>query len=341
MLLNNDLTGVLLLNLGTPRSHKTSDVRRYLNQFLMDPRVIELPTFLRWILVKFLITPFRSSKSAAAYKEIWLPEGSPLLINSNKIKNKLAAKLGSNYLVTLGMRYAEPSINSALEELKKASIQKILVVPLFPQYSSAATGSALAEVLRITSELKVITDISIKQSFFSHLGYIQALTLSIKPYVIKDFDYLLMSYHGLPEQQMLHEKTVNCDLIGACPSINLSNASCYRAQCYQTSRLLAQSLNLNDDKWGLSFQSRLGRLPWIKPYTDEMLITLSQQGIKNLVICCPSFVADCLETLEEIGIRAREQWLVLGGRSLQLVPCLNDQALWIDALADMVIKDAL
>jgi len=325
MLLNNDLTGVLLLNLGTPQSPQTSAVRKYLNQFLMDPRVIELPVFLRWILVKCLITPFRAPKSAAAYKKIWLPSGSPLLINSNSIKNKLAAKLGFNYVVALGMRYAEPSINSALAQLQNANIRRLLVLPLFPQYSSAATGSALAEVMRIIAASKVITDISIKQSFFSDLKYIEALAAGVKPYISGDFDYLLMSYHGLPEQQIA----------------GLAKKHCYREQCQQTSSLLATTLNLPATKWGIGFQSRLGRLPWIKPYTDELLITLSQQGIKNLVVCCPSFVADCLETLEEIGIRAREQWLALGGNSLQLVPCLNDQALWIDALVDMVVKDAL
>lgn len=329
-------TGVLLLNLGTPASSKTADVRAYLNEFLFDPRVIELPTLLRWLLVKCCIVPLRAKKSAAAYAKIWQPEGSPLLINSVAIKKELAQVLGEDYVVTLGMRYGNPSIASALQDLQHTPLHKIIVLPLFPQYSSAATGSALQQLLSIVKKYKVVPQLQIIQNFFQDQHYIKALAQSIVPYVSQDFDYLLMSYHGLPQQQMQHAAQHNCDLQAACPAISAANINCYRAQCYQTSRLLAQQLNLPAEKWGIGFQSRLGRLQWIEPYTDHVLQDLRQRGVSKLVVCCPSFVADCLETLEEIGIRAREQWLELGGSELQLVPCLNDSASWISALKTMV-----
>jgi len=320
--LNNPI-GVLLLNLGTPDNCSVTAVAKYLNQFLSDPRVIELPAILRWLLVKFIIVPFRSAKSAHAYREIWQADGSPLLINSELLRTVLAEKLNSddnkNYIVTLGMRYGKPDINTALRQLEKLAVEKIIVIPLFPQYSSAATGSALEQVLQIIAKFKVIPEIAVITAYFQNADFIQALTNSIQPYITSDFEYLLMSYHGLPERQMLH-------------------SGCYKTQCLQTSNLVAKSLNLAESAWGYSFQSRLGRLPWIRPYTDEVLIELRQRGIKNLVICCPSFVVDCLETLEEIGMRALQQWQVLGGQTLTLVPCLNAQPSWVNALEAMVLK---
>ncbi len=333
----NKHTGVILLNLGTPDNSSVGAVRRYLNQFLYDRRVIELPTFLRWLLVKCIIVPFRAKKSAHAYAKIWQADGSPLLINSLNIKQKLAQSLGDNYTVSLGMRYGNPSIKSAVVELQDAAVDHLIVLPLFPQYSSAATGSALEDALSHKGQWQVIPDLTVKQSYFQNSSFIHALSASVRPYLQQEYDFLLMSYHGLPERQMVHGKDPQCDLQHGCPAINKSNANCYRAQCYQTSRLLAQSLNLPVAKWGIGFQSRLGRLPWIKPYTDEVLVELRQQGISKLVVCCPSFVADCLETLEEIGIRAKEQWFALGGSELRLVPCLNDQDAWIDCLKSMVI----
>lgn len=332
----NKRTGILLLNLGTPDSCDVSDVRSYLRTFLNDPRVIELPGVLRWLLVNCLIVPFRAKKSALAYSKIWQPSGSPLLINSLKFTHELKQKLGENFSVSLGMTYGKPSIYSALKDLQSAQVSKIIVLPLFPQYASSATGPALEQVLKIIAKYKVIPELQVKTDFFADPNFIAALSASVKPYLNKEYDYLLMSYHGLPEMQLVHGESNHCDLNKPCPSISASNASCYRAQCYHTSRLLAESLNLPADKWGVGFQSRLGRLPWIKPYTDELLIVLRSRGIKRLVVCCPSFVADCLETLEEIGIRASEQWFELGGESLKLVPCLNAQPMWINAVKKML-----
>lgn len=295
--------GILLINLGTPAGPDVRNVRRYLRQFLTDPKVITIPAILRWLLVNLIIIPTRAKKSAHAYSMIWQKEGSPLLINSQK----LCANLNLEYPVVLGMRYGKPSIAQALIQLN--NVKKIIVLPLFPQYSVAATGSALAEVQKIVKRTSADMQLEIISDFYNDPNYIDAMARSIAPY-LTDPDFLLFSYHGLPERQ----------------------AGNYAEHCRITSKLIAEKLNLPADKWCVSFQSRLGRLPWIKPYTDEILPQLYGQGVRKLVIACPSFVADCLETLEEIDIRAREQWLQFPGTSLTRVPCLNGEAGWLKEL---------
>lgn len=307
--------GVLLINLGTPDTPKVADVRKYLREFLFDPRVIELPLVFRWLLLKLFILPFRSKKSALAYNSIWQDDGSPLLINSLAMQTQLQKLLGNEYKVVLGMRYGTPNITTAIAELERENLKQVVIVPLFPQYASAVSGSALQEAIQIYAKNKVIMPFKIISEFFDHPEYIKSLTNSIQPYLHSDYEFLLMSYHGLPERQLIN------------PGI-----SCYRTKCLQTSNLLAARLELTAEKWGVSFQSRLGKLPWIKPYTDEVLIELRERGINNLLVCCPSFTADCLETLEEIGIRARKQWQELGGSKFELIPCLNDHPDWINAL---------
>ncbi len=318
VLLNNNVSkkiGVLLINLGTPDSPSVKDVRKYLREFLYDPRVIELPSFLRWLLLKLVILPFRTRKSSEAYKAIWEKEGSPLLINSLKIQTQLQELLGNTYKVVLGMRYGTQNIATAISQLETEDLQQISIVPLFPQYASAVSGSALQNVLEIYAKNKVIIPFKVISDFYYHPEYIKSLANSIRPYLTADYEFLLMSYHGLPERQLIN------------PGI-----SCYKTKCLQTSDLLATALELPEKKWSASFQSRLGRLPWIQPYTDEVLVELRERGISNLLICCPSFVADCLETLEEIGIRAKEQWQQLGGNKFELIPCLNAHPDWIKAL---------
>lgn len=315
LVLLNSKIGILLINLGTPDTPAVADVRKYLNEFLSDPRVIELPLILRWLLLKVIILPFRSKKSAAAYNAIWQDGGSPLLINSIAMKTQLQILLGSQYKVALGMRYGSPNIASAITELEREGLTQISIVPLFPQYASAVSGSALQEAIQIYAKNKIITPFKIISEFFDHPEYIKSLANSIQPYLHDNHEFLLMSYHGLPEHQLIN------------PGI-----SCYRTKCLQTSNLLATALGLPATKWGASFQSRLGKLPWIKPYTDEVLIELRERGINNLLVCCPSFTVDCLETLEEIGIRAKKQWQQLGGAKLELIPCLNDHPDWINAL---------
>lgn len=316
--------GVLLINLGTPDNCDPKSVRRYLKQFLNDPRVIDLPGVLRWFLVNWLIIPRRYKKSAAAYQQIWLESGSPLLVNSQAMKEALALELGVEYQVELGMRYGNPSIQTAVEKLKDC--ENLSVFPLFPQYATASTGSAIAEFQNIISKITLkqhnTPAIHIREDFYQHPGFIVAYTDIIQKHIKsniqdKKIDMILFSYHGLPEQQ-------------------LDKTRCYRTQCYATSDLIANTLGLSQNQYRVSFQSRLGRMPWIKPYTDLILPEFIQQGIRNIAIACPSFVADCLETLEEINIRAREQWQSLGGGEFTFIPCLNAEPGWIKAIVEMV-----
>ncbi|WP_133136884.1 ferrochelatase [Legionella rowbothamii] len=326
--------GLLLINLGTPKSPTVPAVRRYLRAFLTDKRVIDLPALLRYLLVYVLILPFRAKRSAHAYQTIWTEQGSPLLWHSQNLLTHVQQELGSKYEVILGMRYGDPSIAEQLNQLKHC--ESITILPLYPQYSSAATGSSIEEALKVISSWDLIPSITVIRDFFQHPAYIKAQTAVIKEQV-NEYEHILFSYHGIPERQITKNdcKSVCNDI---CPALSEQNQGCYKAQCHQSSRLLAKELQLSEQQYSTAFQSRLGRTPWIKPYTDEILNRLASQGIKKLVIACPSFVADCLETLEEISIRAKEQWLALGGTELIVVPCLNEHPLWVKAIADIVSK---
>lgn len=328
--------GLLLINLGTPDAPDVASVRRYLREFLCDKRVIDLPAPVRLILVYAFILPFRPRSSAHAYQQIWTPSGSPLLRNSQAFLDKLQQRLNPSQRVALGMRYGHPSIEKALAEL--SDCEHITVLPLYPQYSSAATGSSLEEVFRLLSRQRVIPSVTVIRDFYNDPGFIKAQAALIQP-CLADHDHLLFSYHGLPERQLERE---GCQPVcqTPCPPVGDNNAGCYRAQCWQTSSLLADALHLTADQYSSSFQSRLGKAAWIKPYTDEWLPVLVQRGVRRLAIACPSFVADCLETLEEIGMRAREQWLQAGGEHLTLVPCLNDADAWVDAVQARVTSIA-
>jgi len=320
--------GLLLINLGTPDHADTSSVRKYLCEFLADKRVITLPAPLRYLLLYGLILPFRAPKTAHAYQAIWTEEGSPLLNNSKKLLQKLQTKLNKQCVIALGMRYGKPSIEDALKQLQDCA--HITILPLYPQYSSAATGSSIEKVLQLLAPQPIFPSLEIIRDFHQHPQFINAEANLIKSHIVSH-DFILFSYHGLPEH---HLKQAGCQSIchDACPSAKLRDHGCYRAQCMQTTSLLATALGLKVEQYGTSFQSRLGKTPWIKPYTDEMLIELANRGIKRLAIACPSFVADCLETLEEMGIRAREQWTKLGGEQFTLIPCLNDHDDWVDAI---------
>ncbi|HEX4045237.1 MAG TPA: ferrochelatase [Gammaproteobacteria bacterium] len=328
-------TGILLLNIGTPAHPDTLSVFRYLKQFLSDPRVIDLPALWRWLLVHGLILPLRSRRSARAYQQIWTQAGSPLLINSQRLQAALAAQLGNAYQVEIGMRYGKPDIHTALKKL--ADCSQIKILPLFPQYSSAATGSALAEA-NLPQAVEQLY-------FYQHPGFIAAYLAVIKVQLAnKSVDKLIFSYHGLPERHLIHnqfgegECHAVCDKQQDCPSMSAANQWCYRAQCYATSHLLAAGLQLKPAQYTVAFQSRLGRTPWIKPYTDLLLPVLLQQGVKNIAVVCPSFVADCLETLEEVNIRLRASWRQLGGGEFYFIPCLNDHPAWVEALREMVVS---
>lgn len=311
-------TGVLLINLGTPNAPTKSAVAKYLGEFLFDKRVIELPFLLRALLVFGIIIPTRVKKSTHAYKSIWLKDGSPLLVNSLLLRDSLQNTLGDDYTVALAMRYGLPSIKTTLTKILANNIDKLVIIPLFPQYASATNGSAIIKVLQELSKFKKIIPFTVISNFYKQTNYIHAQAELLRPY-INNHDCVLLSYHGLPERQLIN------------PGID-----CYRTNCLDSAKLIAQSLKLRDEQWHVGFQSRLGKLPWIKPYTDELLIKLRTQGVKNVLVACPSFVTDCLETLEEIGIRAKEEWLNLGGENLTLVPCLNTSQDWVLALANMV-----
>jgi protoporphyrin/coproporphyrin ferrochelatase len=333
-------TGVLLLNLGTPDSPGTGDVRRYLREFLSDPRVLDIHPVGRWLLLNFVILPVRPARSGKAYKLVWTEEGSPLLVHSQRLTEGVRRALGPEYVVELGMRYGSPSIPAALEKLAAAQAGRLIVLPLFPQYSSAATGSAIERVYDVIGSAWNVTPATTVEPFYDDPGFISAFTVVAKRQ-LDTFrpDFVLFSYHGLPERHMRKS-----DLSGqhclqrpdCCEAIVPANRHCYRAQCFATTRALAFTLGLGASNHSVSFQSRLGRTPWIRPYTDLVLPELAQAGHKRLAVLCPAFVADCLETLEEIGIRAREQWRGLGGEELLLVPSLNAEPTWIETVARMV-----
>ena len=321
--------GLLLINIGSPQSPSIRDVRRYLRVFLSDKRIIDLPAWLRYPLLYCFILPFRPRRSAKAYQEIWTSEGSPLIRTSMHLRDALQTRLGCQYQVAIGMRYGQPGIQAALDAL--SSCEKITVLPLYPQYSSAATGSSIEQVLRMLASQAIFPSITVIRDFYHHPSFIQAQAAQIAHH-LPAHDYVLFSYHGVPENHLQKE---GCQpvCVKACRPEGAARG-CYRAQCLQTTALLASALGL--EKYGSSFQSRLGRTPWIKPYTDHILTDLATSGMKRLAVVCPSFVTDCLETLEEIGMRAQEQWLALGGETFTLIPCLNEGEQWIDAIAAIV-----
>lgn len=328
--------GLLLINLGTPDRPTNRAARAYLRAFLSDPRVLDLPFVFRWVLLNTCILPFRSRRTSSAYRKIWCDTGSPLRYNTEQLTHKMAQRLPEDYRVAFGMRYGKPSITLGLDQL--ASCTSITLLPLFPQYASASTGSAIAAALDYFGKQRSIPSLHVINHFYRHPAFIRAYAAHIKAHIAwKPNHLLLLSYHGLPERHLLRSGCqASCDRQQACPSIQKVNARCYRAQCYETSRLLAHALHLSDTQYKVCFQSRLGRIPWIKPYTDETLHTLRQAGVQNLTIACPSFVSDCLETLEEIGITANAYWQRLGGHTFQLIPCLNADDRWVDALLAIV-----
>ena len=323
-------TGVLLINLGTPNSSDTKDVRVYLREFLSDPYVIDIPALFRWLLLRLIILPRRPQKSAEAYQSIWTEQGSPLLFNSQALANNTQQLLGENYQVVLGMRYGTPSIAAAIEKLRDCS--QLIILPLFPQYSLAATQTAIEQARAIANTRWRDDNIFVIKSFYDAPSYIDAQATQISTILEQHpFEQLIFSYHGLPQRQVkkICKVTSVCEMRHACPTIEQENMDCYRAQCFATTRAIVRLLCLQDDQYATTFQSRLGAARWLTPYTDEYLTQIAANGIKNIVVVCPSFVVDCLETLEEINIRAREQWQELGGENFYSIPCLNDNAAWL------------
>jgi len=331
--------GILLVNLGTPDSPAVSDVKKYLDQFLMDERVIDIPAFNRTLLVKGIIVPFRSPKTAKLYKEIWNENGSPLLFYSQLQAKMLQERLGEDYQVELAMRYQSPSIASALANLKAGLVESIQVIPMFPQYASASTGSVMQLVMELVSKWPTVPPISFVNSFHDNELMIKVFAENARKHNVESYDHVLFSFHGLPERQLL-----KCDHTGSyclknadcCQTLNDTNKFCYSAQGHDTARLIAKELNLSRENYTVCFQSRLGKEPWVQPYTTDILKKLAGEGKKRLLVFSPAFVADCLETLYEITVEYHEEFKALGGEHVQLVESLNDSPVFIEALAGMI-----
>lgn len=326
---------ILLINLGSPASCRPHAIKRFLKEFLSDPRVIDLPFWIRWPLVNLFIVPFRYQWTTEAYKKIWTDDGPPLLTISKAQSLLLSNYLGDDFQVDMAMRYGGgPTLHHILKKTKES--EEVIIVPLFPQYSSATTGSVIQKVMDFFAKQTTVPKLRIIQEFYQHPSFIKAYSALLGEHLSgTNIDKLIFSYHGLPERHIIKTCEAACDRKNICPNIHHKNHACYRAQCMATSKYLAKSLHLTSEQYLVSFQSRLGKIPWTGPYTDLLLPELIKKGVRNIAICSPSFVSDCLETLEEIDLRLRSQWLKLGGKEFIFIPSLNTHPLWIKALADI------
>lgn len=335
-------TGVLLVNLGTPDSPSVPDVRKYLFEFLNDPRVIDLPWLLRKFLVNIIIVPFRAPKSAKIYQQLWTKEGSPLLIYGLKVKEKLQNALGDNFDVEFAMRYQNPSMNDVLERMRKKQHEKLIIIPMFPQYVSATTGSVIEKVMRTISKWWVIPEVKFIGQFYDNEDFINSFVQIAKKYEVNEYDHVLFSYHGLPVRQLdkVYVDGKKCTDHDCENEVNEDNKFCYKAACYATSRLLAEKLNIPKDKYTVCFQSRLAK-DWQEPFTDKVIIKKANGNAKKLLVFSPAFVSDCLETTVEIGIEYQKLFHEHGGEKIQLVESLNEHPLWIETLKNMVLKESV
>lgn len=331
--------GVLLVNLGTPDQPDTPNVRKYLREFLMDGRVIDIPFIPRWMLVNLIIAPFRAPKSAAEYQKLWDERGSPLKYYGEDVRDLLQSELSDDYVVTLGMRYQNPSIASALEILQQQNVSEIVVVSLFPQYASATTGSVADKVMELVKKWQIIPSMRFINQYPDDPMLIEVITQQAKKWLAQhSYDHYLFSYHGLPERQIRKGSVGDqCQLGTCCNSFHEKNQYCYRAQCFLTSRHVAKSLGIADDNYTVAFQSRLGKDPWIQPYTEEKVKELAHKGYKKVLVFSPAFVSDCLETTIEVGETYQEQFKEEGGERWDLVESLNDHPLWIQCLKRLVV----
>lgn len=326
---------VLLANLGSPDQPDTQSVRRYLNQFLMDPYVIQLPWMVRRLIVSLFVLPSRPKESAKAYQSVWLSEGSPLVVLSERLKHGLQAKL--DMPIAMAMRYGKPSIESQILALTEQNdIEEIIFIPLYPHYAQSTITTSVEQAKAVIKKYKLEIKLNIIAPFYQQPDYISALVNSAKPYLEKPFDHLVFSYHGLPESHItkLDKSGNHCLQQDNCCQIEHScQIHCYRHQVFQTTRHFVERAGLSPEQYSIAFQSRLGRAKWLGPNTEDKLRELAQSGAKNILVICPAFVTDCLETLEEIAIRGQEVFSEAGGESLTLIPCLNDQAEWVDVLS--------
>jgi protoporphyrin/coproporphyrin ferrochelatase len=329
--------GVLLVNLGSPDSPSVHDVRKYLREFLMDGRVLDAPWPVRFCVVNFAILPSRPKESAHAYQKIWTPEGSPLVVTSQRVQKELQERVTPP--VELAMRYQNPSIESALKKLAEKQVTHLLVIPLFPHFAMSSYETAAVRVQELAAKMSPPITVEIQPPYFDAPEYIEALAASAKNYLDAGYDHLLFSFHGIPERHLRKSDPTGCHCLAVencCEVPSPAHATCYRAQCFKTVAAFVAKAGVPKEKYSVSFQSRLGKDPWLKPYTDFELEKFPARGVKKLLVICPAFVSDCLETIEEIGMRGRETFLKAGGEDLTLIPCMNEHPQWLLALEKMV-----
>jgi len=329
--------GVLLVNLGSPDSPSVPDVRRYLREFLMDGRVLDVNWLLRFCIVHFAILPSRPKQSGEAYAKIWTPAGSPLVSISRNVQAKLQARV--SVPIELAMRYQNPSIPDAVRSLSDKGVDEVLLIPLFPHYAMSSFETAAERVKEVVSSRAPHMRVQVHPPFYQDPDYIAALAASAQQYLQQPYDHLLFSFHGLPERHLRKSDPTGRHCLATescCTTPSPAHATCYRAQCFKTVAAFVRQAGVPESNYSVAFQSRLGRTPWLQPYTDAELPRLAQDGVKRLLVMCPAFVSDCLETLEEIGMRGRETFTEAGGTDLTLIPCLNEHPLWVEALENMV-----
>lgn len=334
-------TGVLLINLGSPDSPAVPDVRKYLVEFLLDPRVMDIPTVNRQLLVRGPIAIGRSPKTAEEYKLVWTPEGSPLILYGYDVQALLQERLGDEYLVELAMRYQSPSIASAVERFRAAGLRKWIIIPLFPQQASATVGSVIEKVMDEIKKDWIFPEIRMINQFYDRPDFIDAWREVGRKYDFDQYDKVMFSYHGLPQRQLFKaDRNHYCRAdISCCQEMGTCNAYCYSAQCFHNTRLLRDAWGLPEEKCITTFQSRLGRSEWIKPYTEDVVRSLAEEGVKRVLITSPAFVADCLETTVELGMEYRDLFLEQGGERFDMMESLNTSPAWIDSLYNMVTEN--
>ena len=326
------------MNLGSPDSTEVYKVRKYLNEFLTDKRVIDSWP-VRNLLVRTVIVPIRAPKSAAAYRTVWTEKGSPLVQITRELTERLQEQVTKP--VAMAMRYGNPTMEEAYESLlkKMPGLQEVIAIPLYPHYAMSSFETAVEHAKEVYRKKKYGFSLKFSSPFFKEPNYIHAMAENMRPYLLREFDHLLFSFHGIPERHILHSDTTqrHCLQSADCCSVaSPAHSTCYRHQCLETMRLIAVELGLPKDKFSFSFQSRLLKAPWLKPYTDFRLLEMPAEGIKKLLVVCPAFVSDCLETLEEIEIRGKESFLAAGGSEYDMIPCLNTHPLWVQTLAGWI-----
>ena len=331
---SNSKKGIVLMNLGSPDSTKVADLRKYLDEFLMDERVIDKPWLFRALLVKGIIVPFRAPKSAEAYEKIWTDEGSPLIVHTKHLQKALQARIDEP--VEIAMRYGNPTPADAYEALlrKQPKINEVIVLPLYPHYAMSSYETAVEYMKEVYNKKKYPFKLSFIPPFYKEENYLNALAENIRPYLNQKYDHILFSYHGIPERHIRKSDVTGCHCLqseNCCEVRSPAHQFCYRHQVKTTTKLVTEKLGIPTDKYSISFQSRLGK-GWLEPFTDFRLAEMPKEGIKNLLILCPAFVSDCLETLEEIAMRGKEVFMLAGGESFTMIPCLNTHPLWVDAV---------